>query len=537
MSDLEMPEFFNAADYFIDRNIRQGKGHKIAIYTEYRNYTYSDLEKMVNKTANGMRDIGIRIEDKVIILMLDIPQFYAIFWASIKIGAVPIPVNTMLTPADYEFYLNDSRARVLAVSEEFLPVINEIEGDLPYLRDIIVISETKGALIPFKQKYKGASATIKIAFTTRDDVGFWLYSSGSTGSPKGAIHSQDDMVVTSKAFAQGVLGITEDDICFSAARLFFAYGLGNGMYFPLSAGASAVLSPAPPKPDIMFRYLEQFRPTLFFGIPTLYGQMLEYQARMDKEKKVKPDPNADHALSSVRMCVSAGEALPADIYYRWKERYGVDILDGIGSTEMGHIFLSNRPGEIRPGSTGKPVPGYEVKIVDDEGLAVSRGDIGTLMVHGASAAQFYWRKREKSRQTMQGEWINTGDKYYIDEDGFYWCAGRGDDMLKVGGIWVSPVEVENCLREHPAVLESAVVGHLDEKGLTKPKAFIVLREGFAPSDQLSEELKQWVLGKLAKYKYPRWIEFVKELPKSSTGKTQRFKLRQEDGEEAASSPQ
>jgi 4-hydroxybenzoate-CoA ligase len=533
MSDLEMPEFFNAADYFVDRNIRQGRGHKVAIYTEYRNYTYSDVEKMVNKTANGMRDIGIRIEDKVMMLMLDIPQFYAIFWAAVKIGAVPIPVNTMLTPSDYEFYLNDSRARLLAVSEELLPVINEIEGDLPYLRDIIVISETKGALIPFKQKYKGGSATIKTAFTTRDDVGYWLYSSGSTGSPKGAIHSQDDMVVTSKAYGQGVLELTEDDICFSAARLFFAYGLGNGMYFPLSVGASAVLSPHPPKPDIMFRYLEKFRPTIFFGIPTLYGQMLEYQARIDKENNVDPDPNANHALSSVRLCVSAGEALPADIYRRWKERFGVDILDGIGSTEMGHIFLSNQPGAIKPGSTGKPVPGYELRIVDDKSAEVPRGDIGTLMVKGDSAAQSYWRKREKSRHTMLGEWINTGDKYYVDKDGFYWCAGRGDDMLKVGGIWVSPVEVENCLREHQAVLESAVVGHQDEKGLTKPKAFVVLREGFKPSDELAEELKKWVLDRMAKYKYPRWIEFVTELPKSSTGKTQRFRLREEEQEKAA----
>jgi 4-hydroxybenzoate-CoA ligase len=261
--------------------------------------------------------------------------------------------------------------------------------------------------------------------------------------------------------------------------------------------------------------------------------MLEYQARIDKENSVDPDPNADHALSSVRICVSAGEALPADIYRRWKERFGVDILDGIGSTEMGHIFLSNQPGAIKPGSTGKPVPGYELKIIDDKGIEVPQGEIGTLMVHGASAAQFYWRKRDKSRKTMQGEWMNTGDKYYVDKDGFYWCAGREDDMLKVGGIWVSPVEVENCLREHPAVFESAVIGYPDEKGLTKPKAFVVLREGFKPSDELAEELKKWVLDRMAKYKYPRWIEFVKELPKSSTGKTQRFKLREEDHARAA----
>ncbi len=522
-------ELFNAADYFLDRNIRQGRGHKIAIYTEHRNYTYSDVEKMVNKTANALHDLGVRIEDRVMMLMLDIPQFYAIFWGAVKVGAIPIPVNTMLTPQDYEFYLNDSRARVLAVSEELLPVINDIQRDLPYLRDLIVISEVAGAHIPFKQKYKGAAATVKAASTTRDDVGFWLYSSGSTGPPKGAIHSQYDMVITSKAYAEGVLRLAEEDICFSAARLFFAYGLGNAMYFPMSVGASAVLNPHRPTPEAMFKYLEQFRPTIFFGIPTLYGQMLEYQARMDEKTGVEPDPNANHALSSVRLCVSAGEALPSDIYHRWKKRYGVDILDGIGSTEMGHIFLSNRPGEIRPGSTGKPVPGYDLKIVDDQGLEVPQGDIGTLMVKGESAAQFYWRKREKSRQTMQGEWINTGDKYYVDKDGFYWCAGRGDDMLKVGGIWVSPVEVENCLGEHPAVFESAVVGHRDEKGLLKPKAFIVLRDGFAPSEQLEEELKQWVQDRLAKYKYPRWVEFVKELPKSSTGKTQRFKLRQEAG--------
>ena len=524
MSPEETPEFFNAADYFIDRNIRQGRGHKTAIYTEHRNYTYNNVQKMVNKTANALRDLGVGIEDRVMMVMLDIPQFYAIFWGTVRIGAVPIPVNTMLPPDDYEFYLNDSRSRVLAISEELLPVVRQIKGDLPYLRDLIVISETEGARIPFRQKYKGASATLKTAFTTRDDVGFWLYSSGSTGPPKGAIHPQYDMVVTSRAFAEGVLGLTEDDICFSAARLFFSYGLGNGMYFPLSKGCSAVLNPNHPSPEVVFRYLEKFRPTLFFGVPTLYGQMLEHQSNKDKENGTKPDPDADHALSSVRICVSAGEALPPGIYHRWKERYGVEILDGMGSTEMAHIFLSNRPGDIRPGSTGRPVPGYDVKLLDDNGMEVEQGEVGTLMVKGDSAAQFYWRKREKSRQTMQGEWINTGDKYYVDKDGYYWCAGRADDMLKVGGIWVSPLEVENCLSEHEAVLESAVVGQSDEKDLIKPKAYVVLRDGFNPSDELGEELKKWVLGKMAKYKYPRWIEFVQELPKSSTGKLQRFKL-------------
>jgi 4-hydroxybenzoate-CoA ligase len=525
MAHGEPVELFNAADYFVDRNVRQGRGHKIAVYTEHRNYSYNDIQKMVNKTANAMLDLGVRIEDRIMMLMLDVPQFYAIFWGGVKIGAAPIPVNTMLTPEDYEYYLNDSRARWLVVSKELLPVIDQIKGDLHYLRDIIVISEVEGAHIPFRQKYKRATAIIKPASTTRDDVGFWLYSSGSTGSPKGAIHSQYDMVVTSQAYGHGVLGLREEDICFSAARLFFAYGLGNAMYLPMSVGAAAVLSPLRPTPEVVFHYLEKFRPTVFFGVPTLYGQMLEYKGKQDREKGVKADPNSKHELSSVRICVSAGEALPPEIYYRWKQRFGVDILDGIGSTEMLHIFLSNRPGDVKPGSTGRPVPGYELKLVDEESREISQGEIGTLMVKGDSAAQFYWRKRQKTRKTMQGEWINTGDKYYVDKEGYFWCAGREDDMLKVGGIWVSPVEVENCVGEHPAILECAVVGSKDEQGLVKPKAFCVLRDGYDPTDGLKEDLKKWVQDRLAKYKYPRWVEFVPALPKSATGKIQRFKLR------------
>jgi 4-hydroxybenzoate-CoA ligase len=525
MSNEVPNDFFNAADYFVDRNVRQGRGHKVAVYTQYRNYTYNDIQKMVNKTANAFRETNITVDDRVMILMLDVPQFYAVFWGAVKIGAVPIPVNTMLTPDDYEYYLNDSRAKILVVSEELVPVINEIKGDLLYLRDLIVISETKGAHIPFKQKYRHAPETIKTEFTTKDDVGFWLYSSGSTGSPKGAIHSQYDMSVISEAFGQGVLGLTENDIIFSAARLFFAYGLGNGLAFPMSVGASAVLSSRPPSPDNVFRHLEQFRPTIFFGVPTLYGQMLDYKEKEDAKTGSTPNPNGNHEFSSVRICVSAGEALPTDIYHRWKKRYGIDIIDGIGSTEMLHIFVSNRPGDIRPGSTGKPVPGYELKIVGDDGQEVPKGEIGTLYAKGDSAAQQYWRKREKSRRTMQGEWINTGDKYYVDEDGYYWCAGRADDMLKVGGIWVSPVEVENCLMEHPSVYECAVIGFPDEKTLIKPKAFVVLHDNVEKTEELREELKKWVLDRLAKFKYPRWIEFVDQLPKSSTGKIQRFKLR------------
>jgi 4-hydroxybenzoate-CoA ligase len=521
----EQSDFFNAADYFIDRNVRQGHGHKIAVYTEFRNYTYNDMQKMINKTANAFIDLGIRIDDRIMILMLDVPQFLGIFYGAIKIGAIPIPVNTMMTPDDYEYYLNDSRAKVLVISEPLMPLVAQIKGNLPYLRDLIVISEKEGPYIPFKQKYKHAPVDIKTEYTTKDDAAFWLYSSGSTGSPKGAVHSQYDMVTVSQSFGQGVLKLTENDILFSAARLFFAYGLGNSGYLPFSVGASVVLNSDPPKPESVYAYIKKFKPTIFFGIPTLYGQMLEYKDKEDKAKGTSPNPNGDHELSSLRVCVSAGEALPPDIYTRWKKRYGIDIIDGIGSTEMLHIFISNKPGDVKPGSSGKPVPGYELKLVGDEGQDVPKGEIGLLLVKGGSAAQQYWKKREKTRLTMQGEWINTGDKYYEDEEGYFFCAGRGDDMLKVGGIWVSPVEVENCIIEHPAVFEAAIVGAKDEKDLVKPKAFVVLKEGNEPSKELEKEIQQWVLDKMAKYKYPRWIEFVKALPKSSTGKIQRFKLR------------
>jgi len=523
--DFEQDKF-NAADYFIDRNIRQGRGQRTAIYFRDRQLTYYQVEKMVNKTANALRDLGVNIEDRILLVLLDTPEFWSCFWGAIRIGAVPVPCSTLLTPEDYEFFLNDSRARVLIVSRSLLPVIQSIKGDLPYLRDLIVVEEGVGPEIPFRQKYRRAPATCKSAATTRDDVCFWLYSSGSTGTPKGTIHSQYDMVVCAENYAKKVLDIREDDITLSVARMFFAYGLGNSNYFPLSVGASAVLYPERPTPELMFQLLRRYRPTLFFGVPTMYAAMLDLAEREDQRLGRKPDPDGEHEFSSVRLCVSAGEALPTDIYRRFRARYGVEILDGLGSTEMLHIFLSNQPGAVRPGSTGKPVPGYQVKLVDDEGREVKPGEVGTLLVKGDSAAQFYWRKLQKTRKTMLGEWISTGDKFHQDEEGYFWCDGRGDDMLKVGGIWVSPVEVERCLTEHPAVLECAVVGCADKDGLIKPKAYCVLRSGAEPSAQLQAELQEFVKSRLAKYKYPRWIEFVNELPKSSTGKIQRYRLRQ-----------
>jgi benzoate-CoA ligase len=526
MTEQPPEDLFNAADYFVARNVRQGRGHRVAIRFGDRTYSYNDVHKMVNKTANALRDLGVQIEDRVMLVLVDTPEFHGCFWGAIAVGAVPVPCSTLLTPEDYRYFLNDSRAKVLMVSESLLPTIRKIKGDLPYLRDLIVLDEGVGPHIPFRQKYKRAPSQLKYAETTRDDVGFWLYSSGSTASPKGTIHSQYDMVVCAERFAKETLGLTEDDVTLSAARLFFAYGLGNSCYFPMAVGASAVLFPDRPTPEGMFDLLAKHRPTVFFGVPTLYASMLEHAERRDRETGRTPDPNGNHEFSSVRRCVSAGEALPPEVFHRFKRRYGVEILDGLGSTEMLHIFLANRPGDVRPGSTGKPVPGYDLRLVDEEGNEVGTDEVGTLHVRGDSAAQFYWRKLQKTRKTMLGEWINTGDKFHRDADGYYWCDGRGDDMLKVGGIWVSPVEVERTVTEHEAVLECAVVGAFDKDHLVKPKVYVVLKDPSRAGETLAREIQDFVKERLAKYKYPRWVEFVTELPKSATGKIQRFKLRE-----------
>jgi benzoate-CoA ligase len=368
--------------------------------------------------------------------------------------------------------------------------------------------------LSWEDRVAKASGVLSAADTSKDDAAFWLYSSGSTGFPKGAVHLHHDMVVCYETFAKQVLGIRADDRVFSAAKLFFAYGLGNAGYFPLGAGAQSVLFPHRPTPESVFDIIARRRPTLYFGVPTLYAGML---AIKDAEKRWD--------LSSLRLCVSAGEALPEEIYTRWQDRFGVEIIDGIGTTEILHIFLSNRPGAARPGSSGLPVPGYEAIIVDDDGRPVPKGEIGNLRVKGDSTMAFYWNKHDKTKDTLFGHWIQTGDKYYQDEDGYYWYAGRADDMLKVGGIWVSPVEVEGTLIKHPAVLEAAVVGHEDTDRLVKPRAFVVLKDAAAGEGALAEELKAFVKDKIAPYKYPRWIEFVSELPKTATGKIQRFKLR------------
>ena len=513
-----LPDQFNATTAFLDRHLAEGRGSKVAVYSEGATYTYAQIAELTNQVGNSLLHLGVDIEQRVALLLLDSPQFAAAFFGTIKIGAVAVPLNTMLRSSDYTYLLNDCRARVLFVHASLWHTIRHIRPQLVYLRHVIVvglIEPITTTLHDFDHLIHEASPNLQAAQTHKDESALWLYSSGSTGFPKGCVHLQHDMLYCTEYYAKPILGIGENDITFSAAKLYFAYGLGNGLYFPFGVGASTVLYPGRPVAEDMFKVVEQYRPTIFFGVPTLYGSMLAL-----------PDAVKRFNFSSVRLCVSAGEALPADILRRWEQTFGVPILDGIGSTEILHIFISNRSDEIRAGSTGKLVPGYQAAITDEQGQPVEQGDIGNLHIAGDSITTQYWNKHERTKETINGQWIATGDKYYQDPDGYYWYCGRSDDMLKVGGQWVSPVEVENTLIAHRAVQEAAVVGAVDSEQLIKPKAYIVLREGFVASEALAEELKTFVKEKLALFKYPRTITFLPELPKTATGKIQRFLLRE-----------
>jgi benzoate-CoA ligase family protein len=514
---IALPDRFNAAEYFVDRHIAEGRGDKTAIECGNARVTYGQLSTRVNQFGNALKNLGVRIEERVFLLLLDTPEFAISFFGAIKIGAVAVPVNTLLKPDDYKYLLNNCRARVAVVSESLLPVISVIvRRELPYLETIVVVgTQAPAGTVSFEDLMEPGSSKLEPAATGKDDAAFWLYSSGSTGAPKGCVHLQHDMVVSAERYAKGILKANQSDRFFSVAKLFFAYGLGNGLYFSLAVGGTSILMPGPPRPQSVFEVIEKHRPTLFFSVPSNYVKLLTHPALEGRE----------FDLSSVRYGISAGEALPAAVFHRFKERFGVEILDAIGSTEALHMMISNAPGEIKPGSSGRVIPGFEAKIVDDHDQPVEHGQVGNLLVKADSTCAHYWNEHEKTKATIAGHWLRTGDKYHQDEDGYFWYAGRSDDMMKVSGVWVSPIEIEHVLSEHPAVLECAVVFRRDSDELSKPAACVVLRDGRNGDPQLARELQEFVMKRLPVYKRPHWVEFLEELPKTATGKVQRYKLR------------
>ena len=517
---ITVPEWYNAS-LILDRNLEAGREDKVVIYCGDEEVTYGELARRANRFGHALKkELGVEQEDRVLMVLSDTSSFPTAFFGAMRIGAIPVPVNTLVDADEYRFYVENSRAKVVvADGESYEKVRDALDRSQEPVELVLADGRVEGVRI-LEDLLESGEDELSPADTHKDDAAFWLYSSGSTGNPKGVVHLHHDIDYTCETYARHVLEIDESDRTFSTTKLFHAYGFGNGISFPYWAGASSVLLAGRPTPEAVLETIRSYEPTLFFSAPTLYNSILDY-------------PRAeDYDLSFIRLCASAAEALPSHVWRRFKEMYGVTILDGIGSTEMLHIFISNTPEELKPGSSGKPVPGYEARILDEDGYPVEEPEeAGHLSVKGDSAAAYYWRNHEKTKDTMKGEWLFAGDTYRVDEDGFYWYEGRSDDMIKVSGLWVSPVEVENTLGEHDAVSEAAAVGVAVE-GLTRIKAYVVLREGHEGSEDLIEELQEWAKNNLKRYQYPHIVEFVQELPKTTTGKIQRFKLREpEPGEE------
>jgi benzoate-CoA ligase family protein len=514
MNTARDPVGFNLTDYFIDRHIREGRAGKPALRCGERVHTYGDLAADVNRAGNGLLHLGLQEEQRVLMVLPDCPEFVVAYFAVIKLGAVAVPTTSFARTPDYEYFLHESKARILIVHSTVFGEIAPVLSEQPYLRHVIVVGESQTGPIFWDEWLAGNSPELSPAGTNGEDVAFWLWTSGSTGRPKAAVHQHYDWIHCCRNYAVDVLGIEPNDITFSSSKLFHAYGLGNGLMFPFYAGASTILFPSKAQAKTVLEVAQRTRPTLFFSVPTLYAQMLQ---EANKES---------YCLDSVRLAVSAAEPLPAEIYRRFRTKFGVEILDGIGSTEALHIYLSARAGNVRPGSTGTAVSGYKLRLVDLDEREVQLGAIGDLLVAGDSIATCYWNRRQLTAERMRGKWFFTGDKYWIDGDGYYWYAGRSDDMFRVSGQWVSPAEVESVLIEHNSVLEAAVVAYRESTELHTPKAFVVLREGIAATPDLACELQEFVKQRITPYKYPRHIQFIDQLPKTAAGKVLRYKLRE-----------
>jgi benzoate-CoA ligase len=510
---IEFPEKFNMSDYFLYHNLEEGRENKTCLYYEDETQTYAEVARRSNSAGHALREFGAQVEDRVLIVLPDCPEFVWTWFGANRIGAVITMVNPLLPVEDYKYYLEYTRARVAVIHESLLEPFEEASKSAKYLRNALVVGNEYGRFIPFKQAVLAQPDELTPADTHRDDIAIWLFTSGSTGHPKGAVHLQHDLPFNTEVFAKRTIGVSESDITVSVPKLFFGYATGTNLLFPFAVGGATALFSERSTPEKMFEVIERYRPSVLTTVPTMINAMLNAEGASARD------------LSSLRFCYSAGEALPVELYTRWMETFGVEIYDGIGSAEMFHIYITNRPGDVKPGSLGRVVEGYEARVVDADEREVQTGEMGTLRIKGDSAALCYWNAHDKSKQTFAGDWCTTGDQFHVDAQGYYWYHGRTDDMLKVSGVFVAPAEIENCLLQHEAVQECAVIGHDEGDGLIKPKAFVVVRHNYVADDSLAQSIKEFAKSRMALYKYPRWIEFVLSLPKNDRGKIDRRKLK------------